>query len=54
MARQSPPISLRNAAVAIAAAEFGMIGSADAQSTQKLSGLEEEQMMSLPTQAQSP
>ncbi len=44
---------LHNAATTIAAAEFGMIGFADAQSNKKPSGLKGEQRMSQVAQAQS-
>jgi pimeloyl-ACP methyl ester carboxylesterase len=44
---------LRNAAITIAAAEFGMLGFADAQSNKKTSGLKGEQGMSQVVKAQS-
>jgi hypothetical protein len=44
---------LRNAAMTIAVAEFGMSGSADAQSNKQPSGLKGEQKMSQLNQAQS-
>ena len=45
---------LHNAGMAIAAAQFGMIGFADARSNREPSGVEGEHTMSQPDQAQSP
>ena len=43
---------LRNASLTVAAAEFGMIGFADAQFKEQPLGLKGEQLMSQPAQAQ--